>query len=129
MCTSVCVCVCARARTRVHDAWRGMVAMVSAWRPEDNFWESLLTFHYVVLGDQMLVARLGGKLLAEPSRDLLIIKKKQTFHSPSLFHMGKRAVERECWPWSPVCPFEFSLQNSALTGYLVQSLVSFLKRR
>jgi hypothetical protein len=44
MCTSVCVCVCARARTRVHDAWRGMVAMVSAWRPEDNFVKSVPYF-------------------------------------------------------------------------------------
>lgn len=31
------------------------------WKSEDNFWESLLTFHFVVLSDQILVARLGGK--------------------------------------------------------------------
>lgn len=31
------------------------------WKSEDIFWESVLTFHFVLLGDQIWVAVLGGK--------------------------------------------------------------------
>lgn len=33
------------------------------WGSKDSLWESVLSFHYVGLGDPTLVAKLGGKYL------------------------------------------------------------------
>jgi hypothetical protein len=35
--------------------------MVYVWMSEDNFWESVLSFHPVGLGDEIKVASLGDK--------------------------------------------------------------------
>lgn len=47
----MCV-VCVHTQAIVH---------VWMWRPEDNLWESQLSFYHVILGDQIQVIRLGSQ--------------------------------------------------------------------
>ena len=50
------MCVCMYVHMSVH-------AMTWMWSSEDSFWELVLTFHHVGLGDQTQAVRLGGKCL------------------------------------------------------------------
>ena len=54
MCACVCVHVCACTRVNSH-------AMLCVWRPEDDFYESYLSFHCVSPRVQTQVVRVGNK--------------------------------------------------------------------